>query len=317
MVPTSKSVLVTGAAGFIGSRLVQSLLNKGYKVVAFDNLSAGTLTNLKVQSQHSNYTFIKGDIRNRADIQHALKNTHALVHLAAQIDVAASVANPTETHEVNSTGTLNLLEEAVKNHVKQFVFASSTAVYGDTEELPIKENAPLRPLSPYAASKVAGEAYCSAFANCHDLTAIALRFFNVYGVGKENNPYSGVITKFIQKAKQHQPLIIEGDGEQTRDFIHVDDVVEAITLAVEHRGVKFEVFNVCTGKQTSINKLAEVIGKVSGEKCEVMHTSKRVGDIRDSVGDATKAAQGLGFKASIPLEKGLEMQYHFPQNSHF
>lgn len=303
------NILVTGAAGFIGSRLVQSLLEKGYIVVGFDNLSTGTLENLTIQRQNANFSFILGDVRNKAEVKCAFKNIQVIVHLAAQIDIAASVLNPTETNEINASGTLTLLEGAAKNSIERFVFASSTAVYGDAREMPIKENTPLRPLSPYAASKAAGEAYCSAYANCYDLNTVALRFFNVYGAGKEKNSYSGVITKFIQNALRDQPLTIEGDGEQTRDFIHVANVVEAITLAIEQRNLEGEVFNVCTGKPTSINQLAEIVKDLSGKDLQIQHAPRRTGDIKDSYGDTHKSFQKLGFNATIPIETGIEMQY--------
>jgi UDP-glucose 4-epimerase len=248
MNPTGRNVLVTGGAGFIGSHLVPKLIEKGCSVVVFDNLSSGKKENLSGVQNHPNFKFMLGDIRDKAAMHKALEGVDAVVHLAALIDVAASVADPALTHDVNVSGTLNVLQEAVQCTAKRFVFASSTAVYGDVKTLPVKEDTALRPISPYAASKAACEAYCTAFAGCYGIDTVALRFFNVYGPKNENSPYSGVITKFLRKAKNGEPLTVEGDGEQTRDFIHVSDIAAALALALEAKQVHADVFNVCTGK---------------------------------------------------------------------
>ena len=202
-----------------------------------------------------------------------------------------------------------MLHAAIKHNVKKFVFASSTAVYGDAKTLPVQENIALHPISPYAASKVAGEAYCSAFANCFGLETIALRFFNIYGLRSENSPYSGVITKFLRKIINGEVLTIDGDGEQTRDFIHVSDIVKAVILALEHEGLKGEVFNVCTGVPTSINQLAATLKTVTGKNPNVKYGPARLGDIRSSYGDPAKATENLGFRASVDLTKGLQMLF--------
>lgn len=303
---TKSKILVTGGAGFIGSHTVPTLIERNYDVTVLDNLTTGKLENLKNVNQSQNFTFIQGDIRNQTQLLRATKNIKAVVHLAAQIDIAKSVENPTETHEINATGTLNLLQAAAANNVEKIIFASSTAVYGDAQKLPITEDAPLKPLSPYAASKVAGEAYCSAYANCYNLNTVSLRFFNVYGKGNENNPYSGVITKFIQKALKNEAVTIEGNGEQTRDFIHVSDTTEAICLALEHKTAKTGIFNVCTGVPTSINQLAKALQKATGRNLQSVHGAERKGVIRQSYGDPAKAADILGFKCSIDLQTGLE-----------
>ena len=304
---TQTNVLVTGGAGFIGSHLVLALLNKGYNVKVFDNLTTGKIDNLDDACKNPRFAFVQGDIRNQTEIPQVTKNIQAVVHLAAQIDVATSVSNPTQTHEINTTGTFNVLQAAAKNHVKKFVFASSTAVYGEAKKLPITEETTLSPLSPYAASKVAGEAYCSTYANCYDLNTIMLRFFNVYGKGNENNPYSGVITKFIQQAQKNETLTIEGDGKQARDFIHVSDVVNAIILALESEELKGEPLNVCTGVPTSIIQLVDSLKIVFGKELRTKHGSPRVGDIRTSYGDPTRAKRKLAFKSKVPLLKGLEI----------
>jgi UDP-glucose 4-epimerase len=304
---TRKTILVTGGAGFIGSNLIPILLNKDSKVIVLDNLSTGTLKNLKQVETHPNLTFKEGDIRNPNTVHEVMGDVDVVVHLAAQIDVSTSVRDPLETHEINVTGTLNLLQEATKCKVQKCVFASSTAVYGDTAFLPIKEDAPLKPISPYAASKSAGEAYLSAFANCFGLETVSLRFFNVFGKKNQSNGYSGVITKFLLKAQANETLLVEGDGEQTRDFIHVSDVVEGILRAIETKTQPGEIFNICTGKPVSVNLLAESIGKIVGKKLCIAHGPSRIGDIRQSYGDPSKAKAMLGFQAAIDLSSGLKM----------
>lgn len=303
----SKKILVTGGAGFIGSHLVPRLLKKGDSVVVLDNLSSGKTENLSAIRGHPRFSFQRGDVRDMSAVHEALRGVDAVVHLAALIDVSASVADPLATHEVNVTGTLNLLQQSAQSKVKRFVFASSTAVYGDVKTLPVTEDTVLKPISPYAASKAAGEAYCSAFAGCYGLSTVALRFFNVYGLRNENSPYSGVITKFLGKAVNSEELIVEGDGEQTRDFIHVNDVVSAIILALESEVPKSEVFNVCTGVPTSINRLVETLRVVTGKELRVKQAPPRVGDIKSSYGDPAKAMKQLKFKSTIDLSHGLNI----------
>jgi UDP-glucose 4-epimerase len=301
------TVLVTGGAGFIGSHLVPRLLEKGYSVTVLDTLCSGKMENLTGLKGKIGFKFILGDILDKKVLQEAFYGVNAVVHLAALIDVSASVIDPLETHEINVTGTLNLLQAATKNEVERFIFASSTAVYGNAQALPIKETAILMPISPYSASKVAGEAYCNAFTDCYDLDAIVLRFFNVYGPRNSNSPYSGVITKFLQKIRSNEILTIEGDGKQTRDFIHVSDVAEALVLALENKQLKGEVLNVCTGIPTSVNQLVDLLSYIAGKNLRAKHISPRQGDIRESFGDPTAALEKLGFKSKVSLHKGLEM----------
>jgi UDP-glucose 4-epimerase len=300
-----KNVLVTGGAGFIGSNLVPLLIQKGYHVTVFDNLTTGKLENLSKSQGETTFRFVKGDIRNPQDLNNALLGIDAVVHLAALIDVTASVQNPELNNAVNVAGTLNVLQQSTKQGVKKLVFASSTAVYGDVKTLPVTETTSLHPLSPYAASKAAGEAYCQAFHRCYGIEAVSLRFFNVYGPKNENSPYSGVITKFLRKAKDGKALTVEGDGEQTRDFIHVSDIAQALALALEAKDVGGEVFNVCTGQPTSINNLVDALSVVTQRDLDAVHGPPRIGDIRFSYGDASKASIRLGFNANVTLQEGL------------
>jgi len=308
---TKGRVLVTGGAGFIGSYVVPLLLSQGYGVTVLDNLSVGKLENLGESRRHREFEFVEADIRDRAALSVAFRGVDAVVHLAALIDVAVSVSDPIGTHDVNVTGTVNLLREAAERKVGRFVFASSTAVYGDVAVLPVREDAVLAPISPYAASKVAGEAYCRAFFGCCGLSTVSLRFFNVYGVGNEGNAYSGVVTKFIQKALRGEVLTVFGDGEQTRDFVYVGDVARAVLCALRGEGLGGEVFNVCSGVPTSVNQLVSALEVAAGRALQVEYGPRRVGDVKFSYGDCEKAQRRLGFKTSVPLHEGLKVMWGF------
>jgi nucleoside-diphosphate-sugar epimerase len=252
------------------------------------------------------FEVVEGDVRDRRVVRKVMKGADGVVHLAALIDVEASVRDPFQTHDVNVNGTLNLLHEAVKAGVRRFVFASSTAVYGDANPLPLKEDYPPRPISPYAASKAAAEGYCLAFNKCYGLETVILRYFNVYGPGQRNSAYSGVITRFLENAFKGGPLTVYGDGCQTRDFIYVDDVIEATVLALEGDGLEGEIFNVCTGNPTSVNELVEVVRAIIGKDLKVVYDKPRKGDIRNNYGDPSKAKKNLRFKAKTSLKEGLE-----------
>ena len=308
-------VLVTGGAGFIGSHLVPYLLEKGYSVSVLDNLSSGKKENLGQALNHPRFEFAQGDIRDKENLHEALEGKNVVVHLAALIDVTSSVANPALANDINVTGTLNVLQETFKSRVRRFVFASSTAIYGDVKKLPVNEEAPPKPISPYAASKAAGEAYCNAYAVSFGIETVALRFFNVYGPKNENSPYSGVITKFMRQALKGEVLTVDGDGEQTRDFIHVNDVVKALALAIEAKNLHCEIINVCTGVPTSINELVDALRKVTGKRLHIKHCSALVGGIRFSYGDGSNAFEKLGFRASVTILDGLKLLYGEAQDS--
>lgn len=299
-------VLVTGGAGFIGSHLVRRLLARGYSVVVLDNFRSGRIGNISECLKDENFKLVKGDVCDRKVVRNAMEDVDAVVHLAALIDVEESVNNPMETHHVNVDGTLNVLNEAVRSSAKKFLFASSTAVYGEGNPLPLKEDYPPKPISPYAASKAAAEHYCEAFHQCYKLPTVILRFFNVYGPRREYDSYSGVITKFVNNALEDKPLVIFGDGEQTRDFVHVEDAVSSIMLALEGANSVGEILNVCTGKPTSVNDLARTVKEVTGKSLHIIHGEPRKGDIRSNYGDPSKAEKILRFKAEVSLKKGLK-----------
>lgn len=299
-------VLVTGGCGFIGSHLVDALLARGHAVTVLDNLSTGSKDNLRAHLTNPNFRFIKGDIRDGKAVKKSISGVDAVVHEAAMISVPLSIKEPRLAQEVNVGGTLSLLEASRKAGVKRFVCASSCAVYGDPDKLPVAEDALLKPSSPYASSKLAAEEGCRKFFEL-GLPTVSLRYFNVYGPRQSGGEYVGVMAKFIERLRDSRPPIIYGDGRQTRDFVYVSDVVEATLLALERDGVAGEVINIGTGRETSINKLCELFLKLTGNKAlKSVHKPPRVGDVRRSRADITKARKLLGFKPRVALEQGAK-----------
>ena len=300
------SVLVTGGAGFIGSHIVDRLLSDGFEVTVIDNLSTGQLENVAHYQSRKDFHFIKGDIRNFDLVKNTLRNVDAVFHEAALVGMAYSVEDPILVNEVNVTGTLNLLKASVDSDVKRFVYASSAAVYGKTETLPHHENLTPQPISPYGASKLAAENYARAFSDVYGLETVCLRYFNVYGPRQTYGPYSGVITIFINRLLGNQPPIIYGDGEQTRDFIDVQDIVNANMLGLTKNGAVGEVFNVATGVVTTVNQLANMLQKIIGKtSLKPIYMNKRLGEIRHSCTNVSKARRLLGFDSKISLTDGL------------
>ena len=290
-------VLVTGGAGFIGSNLVDKLINEGHKVFVIDNLSTGKKENLNKKA-----IFYKADICDLNKILPLFKGIDYVFHLAANPRVMFSVENPIESHKVNVNGTLNVLYASYKNKVKRLIFASSAAVYGDIKKLPLKENMTPKPISPYGLHKLIGEFYCKLFSNLYNLETVCLRYFNVYGPRMDpNGPYALVIGKFLKLRKENKSLTIYGDGKQTRDFVYVDDVVRANILAMKSKKVgRGEVINICSGKNYSINYIAKLIG---GKK---IYLSARKGEIKHALGDNSLAKKLLSWKPEISLEEGIK-----------
>jgi UDP-glucose 4-epimerase len=294
-------VLVTGGAGFIGSHLVKALVKAGHQVRVLDNLSTGFIENLA--DVLNAIEFVRGDVRDYGVVESVVRGVDAVVHLAALIDVAESVEKPDLYFDVNVRGTYNVAK-ASKN-VSTFVFSSSSAVYGEPIRVPISEDHPLMPKSPYAASKVSGEAFVQAFANQYGFRPVILRLFNVYGP-KQSRAYTGVIIEFIKRVSRGEPPVIFGNGEQTRDFIHVSDVVEAIMLSLSNEGAR-GVFNIGSGEGIVINRLANLILKLMGrEDLKPIYAQPRPGDIRHSIADIIRAQKELGFKPKVKLEVGIK-----------
>jgi UDP-glucose 4-epimerase len=302
-------ILVTGGAGFIGSHFVEAALDQGYDVRVFDDLSTGSLENLKAVENHPNLEFMRGDVRRVRQVGAAFDGVDTVVHLAALISVPLSIRAPTRTLMTNTLGTLNVLDTAARGRVQRMVYASTCAVYGEPPEGPVREDAPLSPLSPYAASKLAGEALCDAYTGSHGIETICLRFFNVYGRRQSPGPYSGVVTSFLDCLRRDLPMTIYGDGGQTRDFISVADVADAIlkaSVAGMNSAAKASAkVNVGTGSAVSINELAALMMRLGGKTGVPRHEPPRVGEIRHSVAETAQAWKVLGFRARVPLEMGL------------
>ncbi|ABB15290.1 SDR family oxidoreductase [Carboxydothermus hydrogenoformans] len=297
--------LVTGGAGFIGSHIVERLVRDGAEVVVLDDLSSGKEENLS--EVLDKITFIKGDVRDLDLIKGITKDVDYILHEAAMASVPASIDDPLKCHEVNVTGTINVLLSAKENGVKRVVYAASSAVYGNNETLPKKEDMYPEPLSPYAVSKYAGELYLQVFARIYGIEAVGLRYFNVFGPKQDpNSQYAAVIPKFIDALLKGMPPTIYGDGMQTRDFIFIDDVVEANMLALTARGASGKVFNIACGERISLNRLYKVIKEIIGVDIEPVYAEARVGDVRDSLADISLARNILGFEPKVSLEEGLK-----------
>jgi UDP-glucose 4-epimerase len=300
-------ILVTGGAGFVGSHLVDHFLQGGYDVVVFDNFYSGKIENVKRYVDDRNFHLIKGDVRSSEDVEKAIKDVDAVCHLAAIVNIPLSIENPLLVDEVNVNGTLNLLKASLKCNVKCFVYVSTCAVYGEALHLPIVEEHPTNPLSPYGASKLAAEHYCGVFHRVYGLQTVCLRFFNVYGPRQPSGPYGGVITAFLESLKKGEPLVIYGDGNQTRDFIYVDDAVQACMLAIRREDCSGKTFNIGTGKQTSINELAGILAELVGNpNAKIICADERKGDIRESYADIVKAKKELGFNPKFSVKEGLK-----------
>ncbi len=270
--------LVTGGAGFIGSHLVEALVGRGHVVRVLDNFSTGRLQNLA--AVRDRIEVIEGDIRNPRTVLEATAGIDVVAHLAAVVSVQASLEDPRTTMEVNGIGTLNVLEAARAAGVRRVLFASSAAVYGDHSSLPLDEGLPARPLSPYAASKVTGEALCRAYAASFCLPTLSLRFFNVYGPRQDpKSPYSGVISIFLDRMRRGLPPIVYGDGLQTRDFVYVADVVDALVRAGEGEGLEESVLNVARGEETSILDVVALLNGILGTDLRPVFAPPRRGGI--------------------------------------
>jgi UDP-glucose 4-epimerase len=305
----NKWILVTGGAGFIGSHLAESLLAAGHRVRVLDNLSTGKIANL---SSCPDVELIEGDIRDRAAVGGAVEGVDAIFHLAAVASVAASVDDPVGTHQANFLGTLNLIEAARRGSVRRFLYAGSAAVYGDTAALPVREDATLKPMSPYAADKLAGEHYLGFYARAHGLDWTGFRFFNIYGPRQDpSSPYSGVISIFVQRALARAPVTIYGDGAQTRDFVYVGDLVEVLMRSMSEPGCSGQVLNVGRGVECSLLEMLESLERLAGARIERRHEPRRVGDIRRSCADVSRLQQLLGYLPQTSMDVGLSRLWEF------
>lgn len=296
-------VLITGGAGFIGHNLAAYLKERGYDVVAFDSLERPAEGSVK-RLEAAGVPLVRGDVRDTSALSKALKGCHAAVHCAAYIDVEESFRKPVAYLDNNVLGTASVAEACLRAGARRVVLLSSAAVYGDPEKLPVKESHPLRPLSPYGLSKLLAERVLEFYSAERGLEYVTLRLFNAYGPG-QSGPYAGVIAKFVARARAGLPPVVFGDGEQTRDFVHVSDACRAVELALSTDKVG-EVYNVGSGAAVKIKDLAKLVMEFAGLGGEPAYAPPKPGDVRRSCADITKARRLLGFAPMVRLEEGLK-----------
>jgi UDP-glucose 4-epimerase len=293
--------LVTGGAGFIGSNLVRELLAAGMSVVVLDNLSSGHEQNLAPFPQ---VELVRGDVRDKETVEHAIQGSTFVFHLAASVGNKRSIEHPLEDSAINVLGTINLLEAACRAEVRKFIFSSSAGIFGELKTIPIDEDHPTNPDTPYGASKLCAEKLCLAYHRLYGLEAICLRYFNVYGTNQRYDAYGNVIPIFVKRVISEEPIVIFGDGEQTRDFVNVRDVARANYLAAMADGVS-GAFNIASGTYVTIRDLARSISEASGVAPCVEYAEPRPGDVRHSLANIAAARDALGYRPGTALETGL------------
>lgn len=316
MALTSK-VLITGGAGFIGSNLADELIRQGAKVTIIDNFSTGFRENL--EEIKGDFEFVEADLNDSDLLQKAIKDVEIVYHQAALPSVPRSVENPQETHEACVNSTFNLLLKAKENNVRRFIYAASSSAYGNQKTLPKVETMKPEPLSPYAVAKLVGEYYCSVFNEVYGMETISLRYFNVFG--PRQNPssfYSGVISRFIDSLMSGKQPVIFGDGEQSRDFTYIKNVVDA-NIKASQTGKGFgEVANTANGERISLNELLETLKKITGnEEVQAEYKDERKGDVKHSQADNSKAKEIFGYEKLVGLEEGLQHTIDWWKQSRF
>ena len=308
-------VLVTGGAGFIGSNLCEELLNKGYKVTCLDNFATGHIKNIIHLTDNVDFTLIVGDIRNYEDCEKAVQGVDYVLHEAALGSVPRSIKDPITSNAVNVSGFLNMLYAAKENKVKSFVYAASSSTYGDSKSLPKVEDVIGKPLSPYAITKYVNELYADVFSKTYGMECIGLRYFNVFGQRQDpNGAYAAVIPLFIKQLMSHQSPIINGDGEYSRDFTYIKNVVQMNLLAIttNNKDALNTVYNTAFGERTTLNQLfgylKDLLSKYDSKiaNIDVVHGSNRLGDIPHSLACIDKARQLLDYDPKYSIQQGLE-----------
>ena len=301
----SRRVLVTGGAGFIGSHLVRGLLEHGDTVRVLDNFSTGNRTNL----EGIDVEVVEGELRSYERVHNAMRGIEVVFHLGAMGSVPRSVQDPLTSSAVNVEGTLNVLLAARDEGARRVIFSSSTSVYGSTRELPTTETTPPDPISPYGVAKLAAERYCVSFSRVYEsLESVVLRYFNVYGPRQSPfSQYAAVVPLFVTAIAAGEPITIFGDGEQSRDFTYVGNVVDATVRAADAAEASGRMFNVASAAPASVNRVAELIGEILGKPVERRHLPPRTGDIRDSWADISAARDVLGWEPKVSLEEGLRL----------
>lgn len=304
--PFSKA-LVTGGAGFVGSHIVDELIKQGVDVTVLDNFSSGRMSNLDNAMKSNKVKIVKGDINDKQLATNTLKDIEVVFHEAAIVSVQRSIEEPEFTNHVNIDGTGNMIEASANVGVRKFVFASSAAVYGNSRTLPRKESTEPSPISPYGLAKLQGEKICKEFSESIGMDTTALRYFNIYGIRSTSKAYSGVINAIAQKLVINDKPIVYGDGKQSRDFVSVEDIVQANILAACKK-TNAQIFNVGTGKETTVLELVSIESKIllGNERVEVDFKQSRKGDIRQSYADISLAQAELGYDPRINIEKGLK-----------
>lgn len=296
-------IIITGGAGFIGSHIAEYWLEQKARVIIIDNLRTGFIENIPI---HKNVEFVKESITNREIVFEILKGANYVFNLAALVSVPESVENPFECNEINVVGIINLLEAAKKYNIQKIVHSSSAAIYGDNPELPKKTTMKPEPKTPYGITKLDGEYYCQFYNQSFGVNAVSLRYFNVYGPRQDpKSQYAAAIPIFISKAIKNEPITIFGDGEQTRDFVYVKDVVEANVLAAQNKEIS-GVFNVANGRSISIKRLAELIIEETDSKSKIVYQPERPGDIKHSLANIDSTREELGFSSKIELIEGIK-----------
>ncbi|RKS28006.1 UDP-glucose 4-epimerase [Pseudomonas sp. WPR_5_2] len=301
----TERILVTGGAGFIGSHLVEALLENGYGVRVLDDLSTGKLSNLPIDCCH--LSLVVGDVADAPTVTRAMKDCSAVVHLAAVASVQASVDDPVATHQSNFVGTLNICEAMRQAGVKRVVYASSAAIYGNNGDgTAITEDTPKNPLTPYAADKLASEHFLDFYRRQHSLEPVILRFFNIYGPRQDpSSPYSGVISIFSERGQKELPITVYGDGEQTRDFVYVGDLVKILVKAVAEPKPGIEAVNVGFNRSTSLNDLATLLSELLGRPLTLNYSAARPGDIRHSRADNRRLLERFSPASPTCVADGL------------
>jgi UDP-glucose 4-epimerase len=309
------NALVTGGAGFIGSHLVEALVEAGCRVTVLDNLSSGNIDNLT--HLKGKFRFYQEDIRDASALLAAAENCEVVFHMAAVVSVPQTIENPVDAAAVNDTGSLLVFEAARKQGVKRVVFSSSCAVYGDDPRLPKREDMLPKPMSPYAVQKLAAEYYANVYDDLYGIETAVLRYFNVYGPRQDpSSPYSGVISIFMTKALLDEAAVIYGDGNQSRDFIYVEDVVKANLLAATAANVRGQIMNIGAGRAVRIKALWQAICHLSGRRIAPQYAPERPGDIVESLAGIERAKDLLNFECDVSFEKGLEKTFEWYRSQH-
>lgn len=307
-------VLVTGGAGFIGSNLTESLLRKKHFVRVLDDFSTGKRENLIFGKEHPLLEILEGDIRDLRTCKKAIRGVEYIFHQAALPSVQRSVEDPGTSNAINVGGTLNILLAAKEEGVKRVIYASSSSIYGDTPTLPKHEEMPPHPLSPYALQKYIGEQYCRLFYQLYGLDSVSLRYFNIFGPKQDpNSVYSAVIPRFIDALLHDRPPIIFGDGEQSRDFTFIENVVQANLLAMSAEHLHGEAMNIACGKRISLNQLLKILKKILGSKLTPIYQEPRKGDVRHSLADIHKSKKFINYMPKVGTEEGLNKTVKFFQ----